>query len=490
MRTGFLVLLTLGMVAAACSDDTAPTTIAEKPPDGGPSLTTATVPTGPKPVIVDYSPTVSDVGGFLFLLAHPGVDVIAVSLPATGEAGCELGLHVTLGVLTMMERDDVPVACGPDSPSDAESWPQAFLAAQSNLKFGLPKPQAEGQDRTGSALIVDAVQSSDRPVTIWAVAPMTNVAQALLSDPSIASNMEEIVIMGGAVDVAGNVFDSPAEWNLYIDSAASSVVLSSGVPVTLVALDATNDVPVPGWFAAALERAEPSKEIGYLSLLVDLFDTPATGFYYMWDELAAAVVADAVDITTEEVNLNVVVGGSAGGQTIRADDGAPVDLVTAVVSPDDFYTDFISVLAGSTFEKEKATAEEKSYLLAVADSLTEFGQALSAAFGPGSPLDAEEYNGEAIANALIPIFDAMAVMSTIVETLDPPTSLASLHIAYLAEINSDLALRGQVLDGMRSAATFEEGFSSFDGFSDGAACEDMANEAFFLGVDVEFSCNP
>jgi hypothetical protein len=165
-------------------------------------------------------------------------------------------------------------------------------------------------------------------------------------------------------------------------------------------------------------------------------------------------------------------------------------LVTAVVSPDDFYTDFISVLAGSTFEKEKATAEEKSYLLAVADSLTEFGQALSAAFGPGSPLDAEEYNGEAIANALIPIFDAMAVMSTIVETLDPPTSLASLHIAYLEEINSDLALRGQVLDGMRSAATFEEGFSSFDGFSDGAACEDMANEAFFLGVDVEFSCNP
>jgi inosine-uridine nucleoside N-ribohydrolase len=441
-------------------------------------------------VIVDYSPTVSDVAGFLFLLAHPDVEVIAVSLPVTGEAGCELGLEVTLGVLAMMEQENVPVACDPDSPPDAENWPDSFLGTQSNLKFGLPTPQVEGDDRTGSALIVDTVRSSDRPVTIWAVAPLTNVARALLSEPSIASNIEEIVIMGGAVDVGGNVFDSPAEWNLYIDAAASEVVLSSGVPVMLVALDATNDVPVPAWFATGLERAEPSEEIGYLSVLIELFDTPTTGFYYMWDELAAAVVAESVDITTEEVNLTVVVGGQASGQTARTEDGTPVNLATGVVSPDDFYADFISVLAGSTFEKGKATAEEESYLLAVAESLTEFGEALAATFAPGSPFDTEIYDGAAIADALIPVFDAMVATSTIVEALEPPTSLARLHVAYLVEVHSDLAFRGPMLEGLRAATTFEEGFSSFEGFSDGAACEAMANEAFFLAVDAEFPCNP
>lgn len=43
---------------------------------------------------------------------------------------------------------------------------------------------------------------------------------------------------------------------------------------------------------------------------------------------------------------------------------------------------------------------------------------------------------------------------------------------------------------MRKAKTFEEAFTSFEGLSDGAACEAVADEAFFLGVDAEFSCNP
>lgn len=248
--------------------------------------------------------------------------------------------------------------------------------------------------------------------------------------------------MGGAVDVEGNVFDSPAEWNLYIDAAASEAVLSSGVPVTLVSLDANNDVPVPGWFPKALERAEQSEGIGYLSVLIELFDTPSSGFYYMWDELAAAVVAESVDITTEEAYLSVVVGGPDSGQTARGEDGTPINLATGVVSPDDFYIDFISVLAGSTFEKGEATAEEKAYLLAVAESLKKFGEALATTFAPGSPFDAEVYDGEAIADALTLIFDAMAVTSETVETLSPPTSLTDLHVAYLAEVRSDLALRG------------------------------------------------
>lgn len=57
--------------------------------------------------------------------------------------------------------------------------------------------------------------------------------------------------MGGVVDVPGNVGAShggidnmAADWNIYVDPRAAAIVLQSGVPITLVPLDATNHVPV------------------------------------------------------------------------------------------------------------------------------------------------------------------------------------------------------------------------------------------------------
>ncbi|MEA1902212.1 MAG: nucleoside hydrolase, partial [Actinomycetota bacterium] len=331
---------------------------------------------------------------------------------------------------------------------------------------------------------------SDRPVTIWAVGPLTNVARALDREPEIAGNIEEIVIMGGAVDVPGNVFGSPAEWNVFIDAGAAAEVISSGVPITLVALDATNDVPVPGWFPVALDQAEQSGEIVYLSKLVNSFGTATSGAYHMWDELAAAVVAEAVKVTTEAVSLMVVVGGSDNGQTARDEAGSPVTLVTGVVSPDAFYGEFISTLARSAFEKGEATAEEEAYLVTVAESLSEFGEALEASFGPGSPLNSNEFDGGVVAEALVLFFDALAATQGVVQVLDPPASMTDLHTAYLEEVASDLGLRTTIVDGLRSATTREQAIGLFGAFSDGSACEAVAAEAFSLGVEADFPCNP
>lgn len=81
--------LALSSVVSACDQITVETTTtSEAPPGVDTTTTTAPIDTsGPIPVIVDYSPTVSDIGGLMYLLAHPDVDVIAISLPVTGEAG-------------------------------------------------------------------------------------------------------------------------------------------------------------------------------------------------------------------------------------------------------------------------------------------------------------------------------------------------------------------------------------------------------------------
>ncbi len=65
---------------------------------------------------------------------------------------------------------------------------------------------------------------------ILALGPLTNLAEALERDRSIAANIREIVIMGGAVRVPGNLQDggvfhtnnSTAEWNMFVDPLAAS----------------------------------------------------------------------------------------------------------------------------------------------------------------------------------------------------------------------------------------------------------------------------
>jgi pyrimidine-specific ribonucleoside hydrolase len=297
-------------------------------------------------VIVDYSPTVSDVGGLMYLLSHPDVDVIAISLPAAGEAGCELGVEVTTGILSMFDREEIPVACDPTFPDNYNEWPEEFLQGHENLLSTLPASDAAPYEGTGSELIIEMVLDADRPVTIYAVGPLTNVARALAASSDVAGNLERIVIMGGAVDVAGNTFDGYAEWNFFIDAASADAVIASSVPITLVSLDATNDVPVPDGYANTLERAAQSDQITYLGLLVSQFPAVTSGFYYFWDELAAAVVTGDVDIDTEAVDLRVIVGGSEDGRTARDTTGKTVTVATGVVSPEDFYEEFITRLAG------------------------------------------------------------------------------------------------------------------------------------------------
>ena len=348
---GGLLLVGVALLASACSSETAGPSSTTGPPAVASSTAVPATVDAPQPVIVDYSPTVSDVGGLLYLLSHPAVEVVAITLPVTGEAGCDLGIEVTLGILAMFERDDVPVACDGEVPAGAEEWPADFLAGHENLTLGLPDATTVADERPAHQLIADVTASTEGPVALYAVAPLTNVARALDRHPDVIDRLDRIVIMGGAVDAPGNVAGSDAEWNLWIDVPSAARVMASGVPITLVPLDATNDVPVPGRWQADVDAAEQSAAIQYLSNLVRTFPAVTSGFYYLWDELAGAIAAGEGVTTSEELNLLVVEDPGAGyGSTARDPSGTAVEVATAVPDPAAFYAHFLSTLAGSSVE--------------------------------------------------------------------------------------------------------------------------------------------
>lgn len=104
--------------------------------------------------------------------------------------------------------------------------------------FDLPESKGKIEDMPAPLFYVDYLKKAKEKVTIVMVGPLTNLAVALLCDPSIVENIEEIVIMGGGCDIS-NVTSS-AEFNIYDDPEAAQRVIHCGAKITMVPLDATH----------------------------------------------------------------------------------------------------------------------------------------------------------------------------------------------------------------------------------------------------------
>jgi inosine-uridine nucleoside N-ribohydrolase len=97
------------------------------------------------------------------------------------------------------------------------------------------------------------------PTTLILLGTLTNAALLLMARPDLRGNVEHIYVSGGSVRAPGNLFTAYnanpfAEFNVFGDPFAAYQVLHSGVPVTLVPLDATNTIPVTEEFFAEFGR--------------------------------------------------------------------------------------------------------------------------------------------------------------------------------------------------------------------------------------------
>ena len=157
-----------------------------------------------------------------------------------------------------------------------------------------------------SELIISLIESAEGDVTLVALGPLTNIAIALDTEPSIESKIDEILLMGGAIDVPGNVgleSEIPnyvAEWNLWVDPHAADIVVRSGLPIRMVVLDATNQVPQTQAF---LDRLGPIISTPEAQLLYNM-TTPGL---YFWDQLTVVALTNPEVITLEEHCIEIVV---------------------------------------------------------------------------------------------------------------------------------------------------------------------------------------
>ena len=306
----------------------------------------------PLPVIIDTDMAPDDWMAILYMLNRTDVEVKAITVTGAGEAHCNPGVENAQRLIQLAEKSNIPVACGPEEPLQGDhSFPEDWRSrADAFNQQDLPAADNPNDGQNAVALLQSVLSASSEPFTILSLGPITNIASLLRTDPQMSGRIEMVYVMGGAVNVPGNLDffiegNSAAEWNLYVDPLAAQELLTSGTPITLVPLDATNQVPLTLDFYNRLEVDHPEAEAAFVyDVLTSSMGMIQSDSYYFWDPLAAGILVDESIATIKEMEICIDTreGPTSGATQVEA--GCPTVRVAVDADQDNFEYNFIEAL--------------------------------------------------------------------------------------------------------------------------------------------------
>ncbi len=285
-------------------------------------------------LIVDTDAGSDDLMAIAFLLARPDVNIEAITI-VNGLAHVPAGGANVLRLLDLAGRSGIPVYLGRDAPLTGTSeFPEVWRTMADELPHvDMPPTQRAPGTLTAVAYLRERLSQARKPVSLLALGPLTNIAEALASSPNAALAIEDLLIMGGAVRVPGNLAaggtlysdNRTAEWNIYIDPEAARKVFESVARCRLVPLDASNSVPIDAAFLSSLKKTAKSAMGRLVLQIVESNRMQIEQHeFYAWDPLAAvALVAPAV-LKISSVPLTVTLDPPQQGRTLEAVSGRPL----------------------------------------------------------------------------------------------------------------------------------------------------------------------
>lgn len=276
-------------------------------------------------VIFDHDGGVDDLLSLMLLLTMEHIELLGVTVTP---ADCFLSDATvsTLKILKMFNRSDVPVAQG--TLQGQNPFPYEWRA-QPKICNALPDMLNIEEDESlvvtepAHEFIANQLVKAEHPVTVLMTGPCTNLAAALENRDELKAKVKELVWMGGAVDVAGNVamhnHNSSAEWNVYWDAPSAASLFAMGLNIKLVALDATNYLPVDMDFLKQLAKQSqfPMSNLAGQFWATTINSIPSYEYtYHLWDVLATAYLGlGACALSFESRELKVSVAEPNTGQT-------------------------------------------------------------------------------------------------------------------------------------------------------------------------------
>jgi purine nucleosidase/pyrimidine-specific ribonucleoside hydrolase len=277
--------------------------------------------TAPAPIVLDSDPGIDDAVALQYLLGTGLWDLKAYTsvggnLPAEGTYRNARSLARALGI-----DADVPVHRGAGRPLSRLPYREAsaFHGPAGLGNEDLPDSTAAHPTESSARALLRLSREYEGELTVCATGPLTNVAIAVLEDPGFAHRVKKFVFMGGAAQVPGN-FTPVAEFNIWADPDAAEVVLSSGIPFTMVDLDASHRWLFRPADLAALEAAGPGTALAarLMRTYMDAYTRHGgDGTCPLHDPLAVGVCGDESFVTAADGAVVVECGSElTRGQTV------------------------------------------------------------------------------------------------------------------------------------------------------------------------------
>jgi inosine-uridine nucleoside N-ribohydrolase len=178
----------------------------------------------------DIGEDIDDAWALAFVTSYQGFEPLGVTItqgntPERAKIACKL--------LYLAQRDDIPVFIGRktnDKVFQQYAWAEDFTAKRPDVK-------------SASDFIVETVRHYPSQVTLLAIGPLQNLAEALRKEPDLGKYVKRVVLMSGCVYGATFSPGEPVrEWNVHQSTADAQLVYGAGLPLTIVPLDATTSV--------------------------------------------------------------------------------------------------------------------------------------------------------------------------------------------------------------------------------------------------------
>ncbi|MCC6613297.1 MAG: nucleoside hydrolase [Anaerolineae bacterium] len=273
-------------------------------------------------LVIDTDAGVDDAQAIMMALAHPGVQVEAITT-VTGNVHVDKVVPNVLSTLAVMNKR-LPVYRGAERPLIAP-WSAEEAFHGSDGLGGItnrPAPIQGIEDEHAVSALIRLANEYPGELTLLTLGPMTNIALALRIDPSLPSKIKQLVWMGGTIRAQGNTQMVTAEWNIFCDPEAAYMTLDAFPMSTMLSWETTLDFPFTWDQFDALCRIETPAGRFFNDISANTADylrkiRPDFG-YLLPDPLSMAVTLepDIVQASTTHYMSVELNGSLTRGQTV------------------------------------------------------------------------------------------------------------------------------------------------------------------------------
>ena len=185
------------------------------------------------PFILDTDTAQDDCVAILLGLLDPLADLRAITMVA-GNVGFEQQTENALMTLSVAGAlGTCPVFLGCRRPMvrqwvSAENVHGDGAGGLSMDTAGITPEFEHGVDA-----LLRLTAESPGELNIVAIGPLTNIAMAVVKDPSFPKRVKSLYIMGGSNNARGNI-TAAAEFNFYVDPDAAKIVFGAGFEITVI----------------------------------------------------------------------------------------------------------------------------------------------------------------------------------------------------------------------------------------------------------------